>query len=290
MTWEHSYSQPTGSRDCGAFFLDVVGAFAPDRVAVRWADQPRASNDHVERIVEKTWREQTRRAAEGGQRLFDGPLCRLVHFHEQDHALTLALGPVSFREFLGTNATHAYLRYVHGPEVLADPVGVSANLATADGFLLLGRRSRRVLRYAGRIHPVGGMVEPGPADPPAPDVFASICDEIAQETGLAGEALAGKTLLGLVRDKHTVQPELIFDVAVEADVADILRVSVSADDAEEHAEWIPLRNHPATAVTFIEQHFSELTPVALAALLLHGLRHWGTGWFAAARGYLRSVI
>lgn len=290
MPWEHTYSQWTGSRDCGAFFLDVVGAFTPDRVGVHWADQPRATNDHAEAIIDKTWREQTRRAREKQQVLFDGPLCRLVHFHARDHALTLALGPVSFREFLGTNATHAYLRYVHGPGVLADPVGVSANLATADGFLLLGRRSQRVLRYAGRIHPVGGMVEPGGGDPPAPDVFAAVGSEIAQETGLEGGALTEQVLLGLVRDKHTVQPELIFDIALQADVADVRRLSASATDADEHDEWIPLRNHPATAVTFIEQHFSELTPVALAALLLHGLHHWGTGWFAAARGYLRSVI
>jgi hypothetical protein len=30
--------------------------------------------------------------------------------------------------------------------------------------------------------------------------------------------------------------------------------------------------------------------VATAWLLLHGLRRWGIGWFASARGYLQSVI
>jgi hypothetical protein len=43
-------------------------------------------------------------------------------------------------------------------------------------------------------------------------------------------------------------------------------------------------------VSFLEHKFTELTPVCLATLLLHGLRHWGGGWFTSARGYLRSVL
>jgi hypothetical protein len=49
-----------------------------------------------------------------------------------------------------------------------------------------------------------------------------------------------------------------------------------------------VRHHPAAIVTFMENHASQLTPVALATLLLHGLHAWGSGWFASTRGYLRS--
>jgi hypothetical protein len=51
-----------------------------------------------------------------------------------------------------------------------------------------------------------------------------------------------------------------------------------------------LRDHPAAVVDFIERHLAELTPVALAGLLLHGLWRWGSGWFASTRGYVRGVV
>ena len=91
-----------------------------------------------------------------------------------------------------------------------------------------------------------------------------------------------------MRDKHIVQPELIFDVTADADVKDIRRSPAAGDD-EEHSELLIIRDHPAAVVTFMEQNYNDLTPVGLATLLLHGLRHWGSGWFAATRGHLRSV-
>jgi hypothetical protein len=51
-----------------------------------------------------------------------------------------------------------------------------------------------------------------------------------------------------------------------------------------------VRDHPASVVSFMEFHIADLTPVALAGLLLHGLHRWGSGWFASTRGYLRSLI
>ncbi len=279
-----------GPRDCGTFFLDVIGQFTRENLVIRWTDQKRPSTPEIDALIEKTWTEETAQAQQTGRKLFDGPLARLVECFAEETRLTLTLGPVGYKEFLGTNLTHANLRYTHGAEHLSDALGVSAAVVTRDGFILLGRRSQRVAYHVGRIHPIGGMLEPAKSPTQLPDPFHAILKELSEETNLNPKQVADCVCLGIVRDKHIVQPELIFDIAVNVEADVICRASKEAVDRDEHTEMVPVRNHPAATVSFMEQHFGELTPVGLATLLLHGLRHWGSGWFAAARGYLRSVI
>ena len=287
--WSDKPSQD-GCRDCGAFFLDFVGLFGRDRVQVRWSDSPRPTNRQIESIIEATWDEQTRLAAEQGRRLFNGRLCRLINCETQGPLLQMTLGEVSYKEFVGTNLTNAQLRYIHGPDVLANPLGVSAAVVTSDGYVLLGRRSNKVFSNPGLVHPVGGTVQPPAEAGKIPDPFQAMTDELRQELALETEAVKRNVCLGVVRAKRVVQPEMIFEVRVHGDVEAIRAGAANAPDASEHDELVAVRDHPGAVVTYIEKNYSQLTAVALATLLLHGQRHWGMGWFATARGYLREVI
>jgi 8-oxo-dGTP pyrophosphatase MutT (NUDIX family) len=279
-----------GSHDCGAFYLDFVGQFGPEQVHVQWSESRRHSNEQVDRQIERTWQEQLALAQAKGQRLYDGRLCRLVDCGVADHALNLTLGQVSYKEFVGTNLTHPALRYAHGPEVLADPAGVSLAVVTGDNYVLLAKRSKEVYVYPGRWHPVGGIMEPAEESGSVPCPFRTAGREMEEELGLPSESILHSMCLGVVRDKATVQPELIFDVHVGQLAESIVASQAAAQDAAECEALVSVRDHPGAVVTFIEKHFAELTPVALATLLLHGQRHWGTGWFTAARGYLQDVV
>ncbi|HUS48299.1 MAG TPA: hypothetical protein VNA25_27505 [Phycisphaerae bacterium] len=282
--------QARGSTDCGTFLLDCVGSFTEQQLQVIASPQRRETSPEIDAIIESTWLAELECARQAGRRLYDGQLFRLIDHTCHGQQLTLTVGPVSFKEFLGTNLTHAYLRYLHGPEVLGDVLGVSAAVRSRDGFLVLGRRSQRVAYHAGRIHPIGGVVESAGPDQPPPHPARVMIRELTEEMNLAANDVETILCLGLVRDKHIVQPELIFDVVAGADVSQLRRLRQKQHLTEEHTELLPVRDHPAAVVGFIEQNFRELTPVGLAALLLHGLHHWGSGWFATTRGYLRSVI
>ncbi|MFW5840640.1 MAG: hypothetical protein ACOCZE_08675, partial [Planctomycetota bacterium] len=142
-----------GVRDCGRFFLDMVGKYPPERVRVKWSTLSRPVSEAVTELIDKTWAEQMEKAQGTDRRLFNGQLCRLEDCSTTGDDLTLDLGPIDFKTFLGTNLTHAHLRYEYGPDILGDALGVSAALQTNDGFLLLGRRSEHVYYHAGRIHP-----------------------------------------------------------------------------------------------------------------------------------------
>jgi len=290
MSADHPQNDLNGTRDCGTFFLDVLDQFANDQVRVTWSNLTRPTNGAVDELIEKSWQDHTRKAKATGARLFDGQLCRMISYNCDDGRLELTLGPVSFKEFIGTNATQAYVRHLHGPEVMADPLGVSAAVCTNDDFIVMGVRSRSVIQYAGRIHPIGGTVDRPREDGVPPDPFATILNELWEETAIRRDKIIDVLCLGLVRDRNTVQPEMIFDCRVDCDVVTLFASAANASDADEHSSLVPVRDHPGTVVSFMEQHFAQLTPVAMATLLLHGMRHWGSGWFATARGYLRSVI
>ncbi len=279
-----------GPRDCGTFFLDVAGPYDPGQIAVEWSDELRSTDDKIDALIEQTWQAETARARENNLVLYDGELCRLVNYASSDSRLHMTLGAVSYREFLGTNLRNAYLRYTNAPEVLANPLGVSASIISADGYIVMGRRSEKMICHPGRIHPIGGMVEPSASPGVPPDPSQIMLKELTEETHIGPERVSSMICTGLVRDKHIVQPELVFDIAADADASEIHNCTADAVDAHEHSEMVTIRNHPAAVVTFIERRYCELTPVAIATLLLHGLHTWGSGWFATTRGYLRSVV
>lgn len=292
---------PEECTDCGPFLLDVAGAFPEERIRVVSSPDRRDSNPEVEAVIEKTWIEEIAAAHEAGRHLYNGRLYRLAGWACEGGVLTLTLGPTSFKEFMGTNLTHAYLRYLYGPEVLADVLGVSAAVCTADGFVLLGRRSEQVALHRGRIQAIGGVMEaaahagprpageaPDSAAPPHPTRVT--LQELREEIGIGPDQVRSILCLGMVREKHIVQPELIFDAEVVATADQVLHLQAGAEHGEEHAELVPVRDDPAGVVAFLEQNYADLTPVAMATLLLHGLHRWGSGWFATTRGYLRGAM
>ena len=102
----------------------------------------------------------------------------------------------------------------HGPSVMANPVGVSPAAETADGYLLLGRRSRSVAYYPNRVHPFAGALEPDDGG----DLFAAVRREL-DELSLRGDEVAEVRCTGIVEDENLRQPELIFRAPFNPDAA-----------------------------------------------------------------------
>ncbi len=280
---------PNGGCDCGPFFLDAVGPFSRREVTLTWTSRRRSSTPEIDRLIDRAWEQAMDLARRTGRKLYDGRLCRLVEYSVQGRTLHLVAGPVSFRELLGTNYTHPHLVHTAGAEVLANPLGVSAAVITADGFVVLGRRSDQVTCQERMIHPVGGLMEVDDTGAP-PHPFDAVLAELREETGTIPATDKAVVCLGLVRDKALPQPELVFCIEVDADVRSLRASAAQAVEGHEHSELVAVRDRPTSVVTFIDKHGQETTPVALATLLLHGLHRWGSGWFATARGYLRKLL
>ena len=239
-----------------------AGNWPEGAVETRWAEAPataaRPPVPEVEAAIERAWAEALARP---GVHLFDGPMCRLESSSVgPDGRLRLVLSATSYKTFLGTNLTHPELADRHGPQVLANPVGVSALLesADADPFLLLGRRNDSVAYYPARVHPFAGALEPRDRS----DVFAAVRRELREELSLDPADAADLRCVGLVEDNALRQPELVFLARCRLTRA---LLESRLDPVEHRGAYAVEANAPAIEAALSDR---ALTPVAAAALLL----------------------
>lgn len=270
----------TSARNDGApFFIDFAGRFPRGQVHVRWSQRPRPTTPALDRLITSAWETERRAAQQSGRLLYDGPLARLVRAEARAEDVLLELGPTSYREFIGTHLHNTGEALAAGVDCLAHAIGVSAVVMTADGYLALGRRSERVVYHGGFLHPFGGMVEQlGEGGGVSMDVFGSIIREAQEELGVKPHEVSDVVLIGLVRDRALHQPELIFDLSIRFTRDEVRAVfDANAPDAE-HTAVEFVHGDPETVLAFLDPA-RQLTPVAEAAVLLHGRHHWGADWY-----------
>jgi 8-oxo-dGTP pyrophosphatase MutT (NUDIX family) len=251
----------------------LVGAWLPRQLTIARTRCTRRIAAEVERAIDDAWRDASARL---GTLLFDGPMCRLESWQATGDRLDLLVSETSYRPFLGTNMVHPEFAERFGRDVMANPVGVSALLSTADGFLLLGRRNSSVVYYPNRLHPFAGSLEPGDLDP-----FDAVRRELREELSMDDDDIADMRCTGLVEDLRLSQPELIFAVETSRSLD---QLASQVDETEHHSIWSPPTTIAAVEATLVTQR-DQLTPVAIASLLLWGRLRFGQTWFddASAR-------
>jgi 8-oxo-dGTP pyrophosphatase MutT (NUDIX family) len=245
----------------------AAGDWTREQVHLSQAQSKRRIVPEVERLIDEAWRAAT---SQPGVNLFDGPMCRLESWSASAQRLSLALSETSYKIFLGTNLHHAELADRYGRDILANPVGVSPALETADGWLMMGRRNASVAYYPNKIHPFAGAVEPRDAL----NVFDAVLRELREELGFTSADVADLRCTGIAEDRSIRQPELIFRASSMRTKAEI---EATVDRTEHHASWsIPTTGK---AVEEALEDMSGMTPVGVAALLLWGRSAFGVDWF-----------
>jgi 8-oxo-dGTP pyrophosphatase MutT (NUDIX family) len=244
----------------------VIGEFAAKNVHCISVPATRRIVPEVEAMIDAAWRDVLARP---GVKLYDGPISRLERFRPDGDQLHLELSQTSYRIFVGTNLYHPDLADRFGPEVMANPVGVSTALATADGKLLFGRRNAAVAYYPRRTHPFAGSLEPRDNC----DVFGAARRELREELTLADTDLGELTLLGLVEDRLIRHPELIFSVTTRLGEKEL----IAQMDQAEHHDTVAIPADTASVENAL--HDQSFTPVGLACLLLWGRRRFGEDWY-----------
>jgi len=244
----------------------ATGDWRADQVHVRRSGQLRRIVPEFETQIEAAWLALRQRP---GVKLFDGKMTRLVSFQAARDRLDLEIAHTNYKAFIGTNISHPEWIDTHGREVMADPLGVSPLVLTADGYLLLGRRQPTLALNPNRIHPFAGTMEPKDAGP-----VEAVRRELREELSLDHHDVVEIRCIGMAEDAAMHQPELIF-IAHSRLTRDALISKLDA--AEHHDAW----SIPATAEQVIDALKNEaaLTPVACAAMLLWGRIKFGHAWF-----------
>ncbi len=273
-------SSREGGRAGLPFVVEVGRRYETSQLSQTWSDAPRPTAPSVEELIARTWEAEVAVAQEDGHRLYNGRVGRLVKVDSSKDGLHFTLGESCYRDFLGTNLFHAAQVARMNPAFLADALGISVLVMTSDGFIALGRRSRKVLFHAEHVHTFGGLLEDADRTPQGYDLTQSALRELEEELGIKPADFVSIAVTGMVRDRAIRQPELIFDTTI-ALTRHELTARFTARQDDEHTSLEFVADDPDAAVAFLHAT-SKVTPVAQAAILLHGKHLWGTQWFDRA--------
>lgn len=214
--------------------------------------------------------------------LFNGQLVRHLRHSVENGTLRIEAGPTDYREFIGTNFANGHRGDELGWELYSNPLGISANVITSDGWLVYGRRNLRVACHPGFVHAFGGAVEAKDCRPDGScDAFASIRRELGEELQLGDAEIEHVMCLGMIHDVETRQPEIIFDAHVRP-TRDAIAARIGQDD-EEHV-GIECCRDQAEAVRHFVREVKPLAAITLGAILVHGRLVFGTDWYDRALG------
>lgn len=267
------------------FVIDVLGRYPPSQVQTTFSDTPRPTTPELEALIETEWVRQTAVARQTDRVLFNGPLLRYIAHtvgapaDGDAEVFHLCVGPTSYRDFVGTNLYNHHRLGEIDWTLFANPVGTTATLTTADGQICYGRRSSRVAYHAEHVHTFGGALEARDQGPDGSiDPFGSLCRELVEELGVAREELRDLLCVGLLRDKEIHQPEMLFEAGLDLTAEELRGRWESAESQAEHNALVTLADEPGAIIPFLN-HCGPIAPVAVGALLLHGLLRWGDDWF-----------
>ena len=260
------------------FIWEWQESFTEESVDTTYCVESRPTTPAIEAAIARVWETENALAETDGRSIHNGTLGRLVDLTRRADRLYLTLGQTWYRDFLGTNVFHAARIQAINPHALANPLGISSLIVSSDGYLLFGRRSDRVAVHRGYLQTFGGMLEAPDRTKTGYDVFRCARRELSEELGLLPTDIVTLFTIGLVRDRSLLQPELLFEVELGITRVEVeQRFSPERSDGEHVAlEFVPDR--PDAMVPFLTNS-EPVTPIAQAAILMHGLRTWGSEWF-----------
>ncbi len=267
------------------FMVDVCGEFAEGQVVIRWRDEPRPPHAVLDQLIIDTWARLCRQSRIEGTWLYNGRMLRYLRHRLENGKLVIEAGPTDYAAFMATNYLNPHRAEEFGWENYSHPIGISATVITADGWLLYGRRNRQVACMAGYAHTFGGTIEHEEMLPDGTfDAFAGLRRELDEELGLKDDEIDRLICLGLIRDGRIRQPELIFDAHVRLSKSDIASRIHPGGPHEEHVEVLACRDNQESIPPFL-QNTPQIAPVLAGAIMQHGRYCFGSSWYERVAKY-----
>ncbi|XP_035267668.1 uridine diphosphate glucose pyrophosphatase NUDT22 [Anguilla anguilla] len=215
-----------------------------------------------------------------------------------EHArLILQLGLTCYKDFLGTNWSRgvgALMRrgaaeFGDPHALLAQPLGVGGVLRTADGLLVLLRRSQRVAEAAGLLDIPGGHPEPkavcqGVSEDSIQveqltesavvrELFSSICMEIRDEVNIPLSTLSEPVLLGIALNHTSAgRPSAEFYISCSLSSEEVKKFYwQGGPEAHESTDIVFLSEEEMMQLDDCAPLWKELCPSAKGAVMLYRL-------------------
>jgi len=261
------------------FILEVFGAFTPSQLQIKFDGSAPIRNAEINLLVEETWARIQHESTKIGINLFNGTLLKYLRHSTFHNRLSIDVTITDYANYIGTNYFNSHRGDEFGWEQYSNPLGVSANIVTSDGWLVYGRRGERVFTHRKYVHAFGGGLELNDVHVDGTvDAFAGIEREIMEELNLGHEDIEELICIGLVKAEPTKQPEIIFDSHVKCTKDALLARTGSAAFKSEHESIESCRNNHESLADFLVSA-NPIASVAIGAACLHGKRLFGDEWY-----------
>jgi len=250
------------------FNILISGNFSQNEIKIKWNPSLRLLPIPLMERIEAYWNKAVEQTSKS-QYIFNGELCRLNGWKIEQNRLNLYLGRTNYKELLYSNN---FIQEVHeqfGTEFLANALGVSAILVSLDEESILIERSDTVGEYPGRIDVLGGHIHPlEHAVARVPDPFLAIKAEIHEEVNLQLTEQEPINCLGLIENKATKKPELIFFVKSQRTSQEIIGSGFNKNSSEV-ARVFAIPDHSDSLNSYLTDKKEQLSPSAIGALWLY---------------------
>lgn len=213
--------------------------------------------------------------------------------------LTLRLGLTCYRDYLGTNWScrveelrqQGEVKFGDPLALLAQPLGVGAVLCTADGQIVLIRRSQRVAEAGGLLDIPGGHPEPKVVcehlghvvseeqigvdmmeqRAVVSELFSSVCAEIRDEINVPLSSLREPVLMGVALNHTSAgRPSAEFYVSCSLTSDEVRKLYWKGGaEANESTDIVFLSRTELSQLNRSSPLWSELCPSAKGAVLLY---------------------
>lgn len=227
--------------------------------AVRYGRIPHSLTEAS--VIEEHWQ----RAVLSRPKLFNGSKFRFDGVEFDDSTVTIRLGLTDYRDYIGTN-----LRLVDislSSDYLSNALGCETVFVTGDDRVALLRRSGQVATHCGEYNGPSGHAEPESGKTVEDEVLrSSISEEIFEELGVPDSRILDTRLIGCMRERRTLKPDLLFQTTTDLLSTQITEMFPNAKESWESDRLV------FVSVDDLESTDLPLTAVTQAALHCFQLR------------------
>jgi 8-oxo-dGTP pyrophosphatase MutT (NUDIX family) len=274
---ETNTPQTSGSTGIEEFEVLVHGPFSRTAVSVEYRPGRPFQEPSTDALIDRVWQTYLRTGSDVGITVYNGALFRLDGFERTDDHLCLKLSDTDFRECIGTASAEFTSAFSGLPR--ANPLAASVALVTADGKIIIEKRSRVDSRRRA-YHVIAGYME-RERDGSEPHPFDTLKREVREELGVElDEAYLLAT--GLVRALYG--SEVCFRCRLALAFDEVLRIQAGLGSDSEIETLEALDDSSDAVAAFLRAHPADLAPPGRACLLLYGRDAYGEEWYEAARG------
>lgn len=261
------------------FVACAFGNFTSGQIAFNEINFAPPDDMEFDTLIDETWVSIIRDSSKTKAQLFDGHLYKYISHLSTEMHLVIEIAPTSYSRYIGSNYINSHLSERFGWDKFSNPIGISANVMSSDGWCIYGRRSHGVFTHRGYIQAFGGWLTPEDVDNDGTiDVFAAMTRELSEELLLNGSEIHEIKCLGLIKSINTNQYELVFDCYTSVTKDELLSRSASASFAIEHSFIESFKDDPDAAKEFLLRS-GPIAPVGVGAICFHGKAHYGEEWY-----------